>query len=230
MPKEKTDPQLNCGEIIKKYRKKKRMTKQEMSKALNISANQLINWESNRCEPRASTILQICRLLDIPLNEIYGIPEKLCELSREEGDILEVFRKSSPQVKASIHDLLYAANGIPLSSEIKDSSSLNLYGDNTSSDNFDPFNETSDMALHDSGAYGVSKASYSTLVDNEGVPLTRKRGRPRIHPLPEIDPDNPPVKRGRGRPRIHPLPEIDPNNPPVKRGRGRPRIHMKEES
>ena len=53
----------------------------------------------------------------------------------------------------------------------------------------------------------------------EGV--KQKRGRPRIHPLP---PEG--VKQKRGRPRIHPLPpEPSEEEPVVKRKRGRPRIH-----
>ena len=47
------------------------------------------------------------------------------------------------------------------------------------------------------------------------------RGRPRIYPAKEIDPNIP--KRGRGRPRKYFEKEINPDEP--KKGRGRPRIH-----
>ena len=47
------------------------------------------------------------------------------------------------------------------------------------------------------------------------------RGRPRIYPAKEINPDIP--KRGRGRPRIYLEKEINPDEP--KKGRGRSRIH-----
>ena len=53
----------------------------------------------------------------------------------------------------------------------------------------------------------------------------RGRGRPRIYPAKEIDPDMP--KRGRGRPRVYPAKEVGPDEP--KKGRGRPRIHPLKE-
>lgn len=59
---------------------------------------------------------------------------------------------------------------------------------------------------------------------NEGseVPVKRKRGRPRKHPLPEVQttPEvqtqtpEPPVKRKRGRPRKNPLPEVQETQTP----------------
>lgn len=183
MPKEKTGPQINCGEVIRKYRRLNGLTKQSLSKALNISANQLGNWETNKSEPRASTILQICRYLDIPLYEMYGIPQDKKEISAEEGEILNVLRSSTPQLKATVRDLLYAVNGIAINKDVQ--------GEN---------------GIAEKNATG-KKASASTLVDSEGNPIKRGRGRPRIRPKPVIDPANPPVKRGRGRPRIHPKPD-----------------------
>ena len=53
------------------------------------------------------------------------------------------------------------------------------------------------------------------------IPVKRKRGRPRKHPLPS-DSEEPKVKRKRGRPRKHPLSDDKPE-PQVKRKRGRPR-------
>lgn len=62
-----------------------------------------------------------------------------------------------------------------------------------------------------------------TVNENE-VPVKRKRGRPRKHPLPEVQTtpevqtqtlESPaPVKRGRGRPRKNPLPEIQETQTP----------------
>ena len=114
MPKEKTGPQINCGGVIWKYRKAAGLSRQELSRKLNISQNQLGNWETNKSEPRASTILQICRTLNIPLYEIYGIPESINDLTGEEGDTLNVLRKSTPQIRKTVRDLLYAVNGISL--------------------------------------------------------------------------------------------------------------------
>lgn len=64
-------------------------------------------------------------------------------------------------------------------------------------------------------------------IGEDGQPIKRKRGRPRIHPLPApvLGPDGLPIKRKRGRPRKNPLPEESPgaNVTPAKRPRGRPR-------
>ena len=72
----------------------------------------------------------------------------------------------------------------------------------------------------------------------DGIPIKRKRGRPRIHPVPVpvLGPDGTPIKRKRGRPRKNAVPEEgaglgatpaaalpQTETPPAKRPRGRPR-------
>ena len=55
------------------------------------------------------------------------------------------------------------------------------------------------------------------IVQESPMIQRRQRGRPRIFPAKEIDPDTP--KRGRGRPRIFPAKEVNPDEPKKERGR-----------
>jgi hypothetical protein len=83
-----------------------------------------------------------------------------------------------------------------------------------------PSVQSSDSGSPEKSAETSSATTANTdSAEEPAEPPKRKRGRPRIHPLP--DPNAP--KRPVGRPRIHPKP--DPNAP--KRPVGRPRIHPK---
>ena len=169
MPKEKIGPQINCGKVIWKYRKAAGLSRQELGRQLNISLNQLGNWENDKSEPRASTILQICRTLNIPLNEMYGIPETRNEISGEEGDILNVLRISSPQIRKTVRDLLYAVNGIAVKK-----GTVVISADESGSSNL-----VTGEGLPIKRGRGRPRTKPLPATDSENPPVKRGRGRPK---------------------------------------------------
>lgn len=69
----------NIGQIMKEYRKKKKMTQPELAAKLqeagiNITYKGISCWEQGTTEPGAAAFLQVCRILEVPdvMEEFFG--------------------------------------------------------------------------------------------------------------------------------------------------------------
>lgn len=65
------------GLIIKRYREDNYPTQEELSFRTNIHRNQISLIERGVCDLKTSTLLVICKVLDIPLNEFEVIKNVL---------------------------------------------------------------------------------------------------------------------------------------------------------
>lgn len=63
---------MNIGENIKKYRKEKGMTQEELAKKCGLSKNGLWNYENNRREPTIDVLIKISDALEVSLFDILG--------------------------------------------------------------------------------------------------------------------------------------------------------------
>ena len=52
------------------YRKQANMTQKELASKLNVSINNIGHWEKGRTEPNIDTLLKICEIFDISLDEL----------------------------------------------------------------------------------------------------------------------------------------------------------------
>lgn len=50
-------------------------TQEETAKALNISKNTLVKWESGAVYPRVNQFFKLCRFYGVPASDIF-VPEK----------------------------------------------------------------------------------------------------------------------------------------------------------
>jgi transcriptional regulator with XRE-family HTH domain len=80
---------MNINEVIRKYRKEKNMTQEEMANRLGVTAPAVNKWESGASMPDISLLAPIARLLGISLDELLSFNESLSEIE-EKGIINEV--------------------------------------------------------------------------------------------------------------------------------------------
>ena len=72
---------MQMGEIIRKYRKEKNMTQEEMANRLGVTAPAVNKWENGKTMPDIVLLSPIARLLGISLNTLLSFRE---ELTKEE--------------------------------------------------------------------------------------------------------------------------------------------------
>lgn len=70
---------MRIGEIIRKYRKEKNLTQEELAKRIGVSAPAVNKWESGSTMPDISLLAPISRLLGVSLNELLSFREELSE-------------------------------------------------------------------------------------------------------------------------------------------------------
>ena len=84
---------MQIGEIIRKYRKSKNMTQEEMASRLGVTAPAVNKWESGSIYPDITLLAPLARLLEIDLNTLFTFHETLSK--KENG------RHFSSQVSTS---------------------------------------------------------------------------------------------------------------------------------
>lgn len=68
---------MEIGEVIRRYRKEKNMTQEEMAKRLGVTAPAVNKWERGKGQPDISLLAPIARLLGITLETLLSYNEQL---------------------------------------------------------------------------------------------------------------------------------------------------------
>ena len=71
---------MQINEVIRRYRKEKKLTQEEMANKLGVTAPAVNKWESGASTPDISLLAPIARLLGISLDELLSFNETLSEL------------------------------------------------------------------------------------------------------------------------------------------------------
>lgn len=77
---------MNLGKNIKKYRKEKGITQEDLAKKCDLSKNGLWNYENGKREPNIDTLNKIARALDVTIHDLIGPNTMLKMDSTVEGD------------------------------------------------------------------------------------------------------------------------------------------------
>ena len=64
---------MEIGTIIKKYRRERDMTQEQLAEYLRVSVSAVSQWESGKTAPDLSAIPAICNLFGISADELLGI-------------------------------------------------------------------------------------------------------------------------------------------------------------
>ena len=118
---------MNIGATIRKVRRSREMTQEDLAEFLNVSVSAVSQWESEKTTPDISMIPAICSLLNISSDELLGIDlnkkkEKIEEISKEANsyssrgyhqearDILQKGLKEFPDSYELLRSLMYVAS------------------------------------------------------------------------------------------------------------------------
>lgn len=94
---------MQIGEVIRKYRKNKNMTQEEMASRLGVSAPAVNKWENGNSLPDIMLLSPIARLLEISLDTLLSFRE---ELTREE--INHLVNETNDRLKTEPYDQVFA--------------------------------------------------------------------------------------------------------------------------
>lgn len=68
---------MELGEVIRKHRKMKELTQEEMARYLGVTAPAVNKWENGNAMPDITLLLPIARLLDVSLDELLSFRKEL---------------------------------------------------------------------------------------------------------------------------------------------------------
>lgn len=64
--------QIKIGKFIQEKRKEKKLTQSEFAEKLNITDRAVSKWENGVCMPDVGTIPEICKILNITINDLFS--------------------------------------------------------------------------------------------------------------------------------------------------------------
>lgn len=67
----KDKEKLSVGKAIKIYRKKRKLTQEELAQLVEISVGTILNYEKNKTLPDIKTLGKIIKVLHIPINVLF---------------------------------------------------------------------------------------------------------------------------------------------------------------
>ncbi len=64
--------QIKIGKFIQERRKEKRLTQSELAEKLDVTDRAVSKWENVNCIPDASNIQELCKILNITINDLFS--------------------------------------------------------------------------------------------------------------------------------------------------------------
>lgn len=64
--------QIKIGKFIQERRKEKRLTQSELAEKLDVTDRAVSKWENGNCIPDASNIQELCKTLNITINDLFS--------------------------------------------------------------------------------------------------------------------------------------------------------------
>ena len=93
------------GTVLKEARKKARIQQKDFAEMLGVSRNTVINWEADKYKPDHELLPEICSLLGVSLNDLFGINDGR-SVSRPEFNLILDYRELSDVGKKFAESML----------------------------------------------------------------------------------------------------------------------------
>lgn len=93
--------QIKIGKFISLKRKEKNITQSELAERLNITDRAISKWENGVCLPDASNMPDLCRILDITINDLFSgeVVDMKDNEKKLEENLLEMVRTKEQRDK-----------------------------------------------------------------------------------------------------------------------------------
>ena len=98
--------ELHLNENIKKYRKKRGMTKEQLSEAMGVSVGAVSKWESGQMNPEIGMIVRIADFFELSVDSLLGYSYR----SRNLSDTLNLIKSlSNKKDYSAVKDEIFKA-------------------------------------------------------------------------------------------------------------------------
>lgn len=88
------DIRKNISKNITKYRENAGLTQRELASQLGITPSRISNWEQGANCPTIDILFEVCRALQVSINDIYGVyPDSEIMLSYNEQQHIQKYRR-----------------------------------------------------------------------------------------------------------------------------------------
>ena len=97
----------NISRNITKYREMNGISQKELASKLGTSPSRVSNWEQGANSPNIEILFELCRILDVSINDIYGVyPDSSVSVSYEEILHLKKYRSLDAHGKDAVDAIL----------------------------------------------------------------------------------------------------------------------------
>ena len=86
--------QIKIGNFIQEKRKDKGLTQSDVAEKLNVTDRAISKWENGNCIPDASNIQELCKILNITINDLFSgcVVDMKDNEKKLEENLLEMIR------------------------------------------------------------------------------------------------------------------------------------------
>lgn len=98
------------GSNIFQYRKKKKLTREELAEKSNLSSNHIYELEMGNCMPTTITLIDICNALNITLSQIIDLSFINNNNEFSENFLIDFQKLTDKEKKSVIQLIKYMAN------------------------------------------------------------------------------------------------------------------------
>lgn len=93
----------NISKNITKYREAAGISQKELAGKLGVVPSRISNWETGANCPTIDILFEVCEILDVSINDIYGVyPDSKFVLKYGEQDLLKKYRDLDPHGKEMV--------------------------------------------------------------------------------------------------------------------------------
>lgn len=75
LPNTAKESTASFGSVLREYRKKAKLSQQDLATMMHSTRNTVTNWESNKSKPDLDITTELCVVLGIPIAELLGLPQ-----------------------------------------------------------------------------------------------------------------------------------------------------------
>ena len=87
---------IPMADMIRTYRKKLKISQQDLGEMLGVTRNTVVNWEGGKYRPDIDLLLPLCEVFGITLYELFGTEDQSLGVSAHEKGLLDQYRQISP--------------------------------------------------------------------------------------------------------------------------------------
>lgn len=95
---------MDFGKNLKSLRKAANLTQDQVARRLGITSQAISRWENNHTEPDMAACADLCLILGCTLDDLTGHESQ--PLSEDEREIVNMYRKTSEEVREIIRTIL----------------------------------------------------------------------------------------------------------------------------